>query len=135
MGSRGPDARSAAIVAVERGSPRWTAARCGMSAGLVAIWRYGCGLEAWMRPCQRCEMHIQNLSQVSLYLQSSPYLMIMHNSHLQTEICIDGAFKKSKIVSVRALMIIVIIVIAKKSFGDVARLMQVVLRINSRWFD
>ncbi len=47
--------------------------------------------------------------------------MIMHNSHLQTEICIEGAFKKSKIVSVRALMIILIIVIAKKSFGDVIK--------------
>lgn len=65
---------------------------------------------------------IQNRSQVSLYLQSSPYLVIMHNSHLQTEICIEGAFKKSKIISDRALMIIMIIVIAKKSFGDVIKI-------------
>ena len=49
--------------------------------------------------------------------------MIMHNSHLQTEICIEGAFKKSK-TSVRVLMIIIIIVIAKKSFGDAIRLKE-----------
>lgn len=99
----------------------WPPTHNGMYAGRRAAWRHGCGLKAWMNHAKILDAGriFQNLSQTSLYLQSIPYLMVMHSSHLQTEICMEGAFKKSKMVSVRALMIIMIILIAKKSFGYV----------------
>lgn len=40
----------------------------------------------------------------------------MRSSHIQTEICIEGAFKRSKMVSARTLMIIIIIAICYKKF-------------------
>jgi len=81
------------------------------------------GMEAWMKAMPRCwtQDDIQSLSQGSLYLQSNPYLIIMHNSHFQTENCIEGALRKSKTASVRELMV-VIIALSKKEFRNTQRL-------------
>lgn len=72
-----------------------------------------------MKAMPRCwtQDDIQSLSQGSLYLQSNPYLIIMHNSHFQTENCIEGALRKSKTASVRELMV-VIIALSKKEFRN-----------------
>jgi len=69
----------------------------------------------WLRPDRDGPKRLsQNRSQGSLYLQSRPYLAIMRISHLQMEICIEGAFKISKMMAINESMLFIVVVIVIK---------------------